>query len=607
MIAEEMERWGLLAEIDTLMARVRRWRENMPPWAPAAPCQAMVDRLLTRADAFRLRLEAPLVVATLGGTGTGKSALVNALVGDDVVPTGKARPTTTKPLFVARPDIEPAMLGIDPQSVQVIHHPAPALGNLILIDCPDPDTTESDAHDRSGREPTNLARLHAILPHCDAILVTATQQKYRSARVAGELAEAAKGARLVFVQTHADSDDDIRDDWRRVLEGEYAPGHLFRIDSLAALGDVQEGLAPRGEFGRLIELLSHELTGVAGNRIRRANFLDLAGETLQTCRTRLDTAMPAVEALEASAGEYHGRFNELLAVQTREELLSSRRAWEQRLLGQVADRWGLSPFSLVLRMYQGLGSLLSGAMLYRMRSPAQFALWGAVEGTRAWHRHRQARHAERAPQRAVETGFHSAEIQSAAIVLEGYVADAGLPRHLVDLDVLRTGTEKAGARFAARVSEELQQLIERLAARHTGWFTRCRYELLFLVMLGFLLFRLGKNYFYDSWLAQPPAPVAGVDFYLTSAFWLIVWSLLLIWLLSGRLRRGLRREVDRLAAGWPRLPTAEGPFGNTEAECRRIRQFRTDLVQLLDEVARLQRQVSLPNQQLGTRREQAGG
>ena len=65
---------------------------------------------------------------------------------------------------------------------------------------------------------SNLARLRAILPHCDVLLVTATQQKYRSARVADELAAAARGAHLVFVQTHADLDADIRDDWRRVLE-----------------------------------------------------------------------------------------------------------------------------------------------------------------------------------------------------------------------------------------------------------------------------------------------------------------------------------------------------------------------------------------------------
>ena len=41
------------------------------------------------------------------------------------------------------------------------------------------------------RQDSNLARLRAILPKCDVLLITATQQKYRSARVADELAASA--------------------------------------------------------------------------------------------------------------------------------------------------------------------------------------------------------------------------------------------------------------------------------------------------------------------------------------------------------------------------------------------------------------------------------
>ena len=78
-------------------------------------------------------------------------------------------------------------------------------------------TPDEPGHTSPGakRQDSNLARLRAILPKCDVLLVTATQQKYRSARVADELAASAPGAHLVFVETHADLDDDIRDDWRQ--------------------------------------------------------------------------------------------------------------------------------------------------------------------------------------------------------------------------------------------------------------------------------------------------------------------------------------------------------------------------------------------------------
>ena len=89
---------------------------------------------------------------------------------------------------------------------------------------------------------TNLARLRELLPQCDVLLVTTTQQKYRSARVNEELAAAATGARLIFVQTHADTDEDIRADWRRVLAPTYQVSEMFFVDSPAALADAQAGM-----------------------------------------------------------------------------------------------------------------------------------------------------------------------------------------------------------------------------------------------------------------------------------------------------------------------------------------------------------------------------
>ena len=255
MPSTEAAHLELLAEIDAVTARLRTWSDSAPAWTPAATVQALVRRLLRRAESLRVRLEAPLVVATLGGTGTGKSTLINALAGAEVVSAGRSRPTTTRPTLIGRPQLTPEMLGIDPAQVEVVGCDLPALADLVLLDCPDPDTTED-----TQSAATNLARLRAILPHCDVILVTATQQKYRSARVSDELAAAASGARLVFVQTHADCDPDIRDDWRRVLDPavspsaerpavspgaerpaaspsagrlRYAPGEIFYVDSAA--------------------------------------------------------------------------------------------------------------------------------------------------------------------------------------------------------------------------------------------------------------------------------------------------------------------------------------------------------------------------------------
>ncbi len=616
MSRPELAHLELLAEVDALVGRLNRWADDSPDWRPAEKCRALVRRLVDRADSLRVRLEAPLVVATLGGTGVGKSALLNALLGAEVLRTGRSRPTTTRPTLVCRPDITPEMLGIDPAVVELIHRDLPALRDLVLVDCPDPDTTEEEPPivppgTQSGGVSagnSNLDRLRAILPHCDVLLVVATQQKYRSARVADELTAAARGARVVFVQTHADLNDDVRDDWRQALGwdgsctaipgGDSAtvaptenPDHIFLVDSLSALDDAQTSRQPRGEFADLLDLLTRRMAGAAANRIRRANFLDLMADTLDSCRRRIEEALPSVQKTQEAVEERRGLMARRIAARMQTELLTNRRQWENRLLGQAASRWGLSPFSLVLRIYQGLGGLLSGGLLYRTRTPAQMALWGAMEGTRTWRRWRRNRHAERGADRAAAEAWDHAELRKAAIVVDGYVAEAGLDRRASRSDAIAAEAETAAAGFVARASADLESLVARLARRHTGWFTRWRYELMLAAMLGLILFRLGKNFFYDSWLATPPAPVFGLDFYLSAGFWLVLWCLLLLWAFCSRLRRGLRGAVAELAVDWQDPSSADGLFAGVEQECRRVERFHRELEAIRSDVDRLRRQV----------------
>jgi len=634
MANAEAEQLELLAQIDALVGRLRRWAQSAPDWPPAETCRALVERLADRAEALRLRVAAPLVVATLGGSGTGKSALVNALVGEEVVATGRRRPTTTRPVLICRPDIKPEMLGIDPAAVELVQRDLPALANLVLLDCPDPDTTEL-AHIRArhggsargtevpeaasgaaappaqsspqiGPDPaadalldaspavgpgTNLARLRRLLPHCDVLLVTSTQQKYRSARVADELRAAASGARLVFVQTHADQDEDIREDWRRMLQDDYQPNHLFRIDSLGTLADVQAGRVPSGEFGRLVDLLTRELAGVAAARIRRANFLDLAEETLARCRRRIDPLLPAVERLSEAIDQERTQLGAELAGRMHHELLATRRPWEARLLERTASHWGLSPFAVVLRAYVGLGTLLSGALLLRARTPAQIVLLGAMEGGRSWLKARRRRlQPAGTARRAVAGAWEPAALRQSSLVLQGYASEAQLPGELVSPDRTQVEAEQAAEDFVRTAAGQLESLITRLARRRAGWLTRGLYELLWIVPLGWLLFRLGKNFFYESYLR--PQSLLGLDFYVQCLFWLLLWSVVLIWLLSRRLRRGLARELDRLADQWRESPLGAGLFARAEHRCRAIRRFRAQLDELGAEVKRLRTQPS---------------
>ena len=212
------------------------------------------------------------------------------------------------------------------------------------------------------------------------------------------------------------------------LEPRYQAGHMFFVDSVAALADAQQGRAPQGEFAALVDLLTRQFAGAAAARIRRANFLDLAAQALESCRRRLDEAMPAIENLRTAIDQQRGELSSALAGQIRGELLSARRPWENRLLGQVTSRWGFSPFSLVLRLYQGIGGLASGALLYR-RGRRPSLPCGASSKARARGRNIAATaNCSSGPARRRPAVSTPTQLRRAAVVLEGYAAEAGLPK-----------------------------------------------------------------------------------------------------------------------------------------------------------------------------------
>ncbi len=189
-------------------------------------------------------------------------------------------------------------------------------------------------------------------------------------------------------------------------------------------------------------------------------------------------------------------------------------------------------------------------------------------------------------------GWDAAELRKAAIIVEGYVAEAGLDRSAAQWNTVAAEAEAAATGFVARVSAELESLVAQLAQRHTGWFTRWRYEILLLAMLGMLLYRLGKNFFYDSWLAEKPLPVYGLEFYVSAGFWLVLWCLVLLWAFCSRLRRGLRGQLDQLATGWQDGSSAAGILARVEADCRRVEQFRQELDVIRQDVEGLRRQLA---------------
>ena len=583
MHADDLAHLDWLARIDALRARFDDWVAQPVDWEPLRPAQALLLRLMARLEPLRIRWEAPLVVATFGGTGTGKSSLVNALVGQEVTKAGKQRPTTLRPTLLTHPETDLSSLQLPLDRVDVVTSDLPLLRDIVLIDCPDPDTSESDA------ESTNLGRLHELLPFCDVLLYVGTQQKYRSAKVGEELGKAAESCRLVFVQTHADTDSDIRDDWRAQLEPHYRIAEMFFVDSRQAFAEQQQGLHPTGDFARLMTFLSRELASSRRAGIRKANLLELLDQGLQRSAALVEPALPALAQLEQAIVSERQKLGRKLAQNFARELTECRSLWERRLLAQVTQAWGMSPFAGLLRLYQAQAMLLASWSLSRARTTAQVALWGAWQGAR-WFSQRQDSHAEAQRMNQISAfGLDLAEFRPATMTLAGFVHAAQLrnePTSTHSTEPWSEASSLAGSEFVAEATRRLDGLIAAQAARNTGWFSRGLYELGFIVLPALLVYRVGRNFFYDSfWLEKP---LLDVGFYAHAGLFLALWCGLFLWAFLTRLRCGIQSEITKLAGELAESTAFSGLFAGLESRSRNARESFLQLQRLHADVQTLQ-------------------
>ena len=113
------------------------------------------------------------LLALVGGTGVGKSSLLNALAGGVVSAASVRRPTTGEPVaWVPRIEREPLGPLLDWLGVHEIHeHDGMALGPVAILDLPDVDSVT-----REHRE-----RVEAILPRVDAVAWVTDPEKYADA------------------------------------------------------------------------------------------------------------------------------------------------------------------------------------------------------------------------------------------------------------------------------------------------------------------------------------------------------------------------------------------------------------------------------------------
>jgi hypothetical protein len=116
----------------------------------------------------------PLIVAFMGGTGVGKSSLLNRLAGTPVARTGIERPTSREVTLYHHQSVEirhlPENLPI--ASIKIAQHKDDSKKNIIWIDMPDFDSIEQ----------SNKHLVLQWLPHIDVLIYAVSPERYKDAK-----------------------------------------------------------------------------------------------------------------------------------------------------------------------------------------------------------------------------------------------------------------------------------------------------------------------------------------------------------------------------------------------------------------------------------------
>lgn len=559
------------AAFDDLVDELGRWAGSLPGWAPARTVHAEWEAVAPRLDRARRELSRVLVVGVLGGTGTGKSTLVNALVGAEVTTAGDvARPTTVNPVVVAPRDIDLSWLPLEAMQARLVRSDAPAVAAIVLVDCPDPDTQPTGEAAETGDRPSdtnhNRDLLEAVLPACDVLLLVSTAQKYRSWIVAREVAAFAPGRPLLFVQTHAARDPDIRGDWRRELESQgFEVPRIFRIDGAEAAARSAAGLGPEPGFRDLLEAIDAELAGRAARRVRRTGAVDLAAWFTRQARSHLEPLCLPLEQLCAGVTIERGRLEAILARGVGERLRAGRTAWQRHIAGDVIERWQGGPFAGFLHVVAVLGSLWGrmrpgGGLIGRLLSGQPAAAgcgWQAVE----------------------ELGLPEGEVEQSRSILAGHATRAriGAPlvgRARIDAAEVPATVGAVVERTARWLEQGIDQLVAdrrgRIGSRLMHW----TFEALFAALLVTVLVRAGWSFFHGNlWEGRP---AAGAGFLQEALVWVVLWGLSLRWAVFALVRRGLERDIAALVSRLPAARLVDPLLADFAAAARAAGTFRAD-------------------------------
>lgn len=497
----------------------------------------------TPADWFADEARRPLVVALFGGTGVGKSSLLNRLAGEEIARTGVERPTSRDVTIYAHEDTPLKALDerfpID--DVRVRRHKSDTYRNVLWIDAPDIDSTEEE----------NRRRALACLPFVDLLCYVVSPERYRDDRGWQVLRERGQRHGWMFVMNHADeADERQRDDFRGMLKPEGFD------DPLLLLTCCRPGFAGADEFGQLEAVL------VALCEAHAVRELGRLGQ-----RARLQELRHVVQTLANRLGDEKGQQKVREALRERwaavRAQLQEGGAWGMQV---IAARFAVREGSLLTKVGQRLAKVDADKATQHAPGPDPGEL-AALCGS-LWDE------------------WHAGRVELCVDALEVAASRTGLPA-----PSLRRRLEQSAATARKTVLERVESHVRAALARPGGrWaraLRRCTGFLMtalpalalaavgYLAVSGYYRAAVGTGSFWGS------------DFALHSALVVaIAWAL--PFALDRMLRPSLERVVERaLSAGYGEGLAALGAQLEADVEdwAAEAREFQQEAQELVKAVA----------------------
>lgn len=271
-----------------LVEKSRRWIDQATAtgWIPAenARTLAHLEEETPRA-LFDPGQSRPLIVAFMGGTGVGKSSLLNRLAGTAIARTGVERPTSREVTLYHHQSVEirhlPENLPI--ASIKIAQHKDETKKNIIWIDMPDFDSIEQ----------SNKHLVLQWLPHIDVLIYVVSPERYKDAQAWRLLlAEGGRHAWLfVLNQWDLGRLEQYEDFKRQLGQAGFAKPIIFRTvcgevpekDEFDALASTIASLANE----HVVEQLEHRGFQVRKAELRRTleRYRDLLGTKILLTRS----------------------------------------------------------------------------------------------------------------------------------------------------------------------------------------------------------------------------------------------------------------------------------------------------------------------------------